>query len=192
MSELEKIRALVEKSSISMGKALRCYWPVINPEFNGLQEANVTFHFAAHAMQDGLHVFPEASNANTMHGHSRIDLLVRGVLDSDEIAVLVEAKKLFSAEKAAEMNKDYNKILGFEFVKPVLQRAPFRDVKRTYGVLLAITQNTANMEWWCSPYPWSQRSWSDLSVNLANACDKGSFKIDCANDQYILFAIYHL
>lgn len=108
MSPVEEINSLVVGAAESLARCLHEYWPVVNPNTNGLQEANLSTHLSSQAMNFGFFAYPEASNAVISHGHSRLDLL----LLSPKIAVLVEAKKLYSAEKTEELVADFEKSSG--------------------------------------------------------------------------------
>ncbi len=191
LSKIEKIQELIKRSACSLGSAVQHYWPVINYEKNGLQESNLTIHFAAHAMGLGLHAYPEASNGNNIKGHSRVDLLVKGVLNEENISILVESKKLFSAEKAQEICNDFEKIKAFEFVRIMSGEADNENTS-AYGVLLAITSREVNAAWWNEPYPYDNGSWDSLGEILKIANVKGFFEIPCHQSQYILYAIYKL
>lgn len=180
------------QSARTLEAAVKHHWPVVNPERNGLQESNLTIHFAARALQEGLHVYPEASNHNTDDGHSRVDLLVKGRLAGTDLTILVESKKLFSAGKAAEMYADYGKMC--KFVSTETQDASLEreiDALR-FGLLLAITASVHNKDWWIEPYSYDGKSWDALAGVLTEACEKGSYEIAGLYPQHILYAVFQL
>lgn len=191
MSKISRIREFISLSAGSLGEAIQHYWPVINYEKNGLQESNLTIHFAVHAMGAGLHAYPEASNGNYTDGHSRVDLLVRGLLDQDYVTILIESKKLFSAEKAQDICRDYAKIKAFEFVRRTNEETR-KSESTAYGVLLAITSRESNAAWWQKPYLYDDGAWDNLGTILKGAGDRGVFEVSGLQHQYILYAIYAL
>ncbi|MCQ6256688.1 hypothetical protein [Pseudomonas sp. Q11] len=192
MSEVAAIRNLVMQSARTLEAAVKHHWPVVNPERNGLQESNLTIHFAARALQEGLHVYPEASNHNTVEGHSRVDLLVKGSLAGTELTILVESKKLFSAGKAAEMHADYWKMCEFVYARTQDANLEQKIHALRFGLLLAVTASVQNKDWWIEPYPYDGKSWDALAGVLAKACDKGSYEIAGLYPQHILYAVFQL
>lgn len=188
MSPIEEINGLVVEAAKSLKRCLDEYWPVVNPDSNGLQEANLTTHLATQAMSNGFFAYPEASNADISFGHSRADML----LLSPKMAVLVEAKKLYSAEKAGELVADFRKIERFSFVGDDSQSFPAAEIPK-YGLLLAITTSKANMEWWNEPYDWdSGASWDKLKAVLETAVLRSSVELSLKRTQYVLYAVFEM
>jgi hypothetical protein len=192
VGEIAAITDLILQTSQALEEAVTAHWPVIYAERNGLQESNLIIHLAARALRSGLHAYPEASNHNVVKGHSRVDLLIRGNLAGIDVAVLVEAKKLFSAGKAAEMHRDYLKMIDFAHAPPISSDELNQLPRAEFGVLLAITADINNREWWNEPYPYDGKSWDGLGDVLQTACARGSFEITGLYPQYILFAIFRL
>lgn len=193
MSHLKLIIDLVEASARSLEKGLHAYWPVVFPENNGLQEANLTTHMASEALSRGFFAYPEASNANTSSGHSRVDLMLLRGTGQPKLAILVEAKKLYSSEKAGEMLSDFEKISRFQFVDDS-RHVRIESQMTKYGVLLAITTSAANRAWWDQPYEWdSGASWDRLKAVLEQASYRSSIEFNvCDRPQYILYAVFEL
>jgi len=182
---IDDIDTLVDGMGNSLDRALQHYWPVANPERNGLQEANLTYHFAAQCLAAGLYVYPEASHGQISDGHKRVDLLVRGSIGSQNASIIVESKKLFSSEKAASMAGDIEKINGFVFPDLPPPNEP------VYGLLLAITENPENAEWWDQPYECGIDSWDFLMKSLARMkAVTRVLSIKAKRPQFILTAIY--
>ncbi|WP_460044449.1 hypothetical protein [Pseudomonas sp. S2_H01] len=192
VSEILAIKDLVRQSAEALQDAVQHHWPVVNPERNGLQESNLTIHFAARALSAGLHVYPEASNHNVVDGHSRVDLFVKGQIGGNDVAILVESKKLFSAGKAAEMHADYQKMQNFQFANSQGANLEKEQGCLRLGVLLAVTADVNNKDWWIEPYPYDGRSWDRLAGVLTKACDKGSYEITGLYPQHILYAVFRL
>lgn len=179
------INEILNETRDALEAAINSYWPVVNPEKNGLQEANLTFYFAAQCLSHGMHVYPEASHGDSSQGHRRVDLLVRGRAGSDNAVFLVESKKLYSAEKAREIASDIRKICEFGFTDSVASG------EAVFGVILAITVNPEIAEWWAAPYECSTESWNMLARML---CDTKSItavhEIDARYKQYMLLAVF--
>jgi len=192
VNEIFAIRDLVRQSADALQEAVKHHWPVINPELNGLQESNLTLHFAARALSAGLHVYPEASNHNVVDGHSRVDLFVKGQLSGNNVTISVESKKLYSAGKAAEMWADYQKMQTFEFAKTNAANLENGKDGLRFGVLLAVTADVRNKDWWVEPYAYDGKSWDMLADVLAQAFDKGSYEITGLYPQYLLYAVFKL
>jgi hypothetical protein len=108
------------------------------------------------------------------------------------VAILVESKKLFSAGKAAEMYADYQKMQKFQFAKSQGSNLEKEQGYLRLGVLLAVTADVNNKDWWIEPYPYDGRSWDRLAGALAKACDKGSYEITGSCPQHILYAVFQL
>ncbi|MGR4068636.1 hypothetical protein [Billgrantia sp. C5P2] len=192
MSDLQEVEKLLMAAIQSLEEGLEEYWPVINPDKNGLQEANLTTHLAHQALISGFYAYPQASNANIQTGHSRVDLLLLRKAKKTKIIVFVEAKKLFSSEKALELVSDFEKICRFHFVQDRLQQDDGLDVIK-YGVLLAITTSSANKEWWDHPYDWdSGASWDKLKGVIESAGIRSSVTLPVRRNQHVLYAIYEL
>ncbi|MGO5000121.1 hypothetical protein [Oceanisphaera sp. W20_SRM_FM3] len=188
MSPIEDINRMVVDAAKSLEMSLHKYWPVVNPNNNGLQEANLTIHLASQAMNHGFFAYPEASNADTCHGHSRLDLL----LISPKVAVLVEAKKLYSAEKAGEMVDDFGKIKRFSFLDDDKKGFMLATIPK-YGLFLAITDDKKKMEWWNEPYDWvSGSSWDKLKTVLETAVLRTSIELSAKRPQYVLYAVFEI
>ena len=193
MSELKLIKELVEASAKSLERGLREYWPVVNPDKNGLQESNLTTHLASEALRRGLFAFPQASNADSAFGHSRADLMLLDTNGAQKMVLLVEAKKLYSPEKAGEMVSDFEKMSRFKFVTD----SPDTDIGdgvAKYGMLLAITTDPSNMQWWNQPYDWDcGASWDKLKSVIEMANLKSSIEFSVRNrSQYILYAVFKM
>lgn len=193
MSYIKVITDLVEASAGSLERGLQEYWPVVFPEKNGLQEANLTTHLASEALIRGFFAYPQASNADTGIGHSRVDLMLLRDVGATKLALLVEAKKLYSPEKAMELVYDFEKLSRFRFVNDAPHPSLDQDTAK-YGMLLAITTSEGNMEWWNQPYEWdSGASWDKLKVVLEKAIRRSSMKLSVRNrPQFILYAIFDL
>ncbi|KMQ74054.1 hypothetical protein Msub_10225 [Marinobacter subterrani] len=176
----------------SLEVGLEEYWPVVNPDKNGLQEANLTTHLAHKALNSGFYAYPQASNAHFEAGHSRVDLLLIRKTERIKTAVLVEAKKLYSSEKALELVSDFEKIRRFRFVPDRIQKgADLETVK--YGLLMAITTSSANMEWWNDPYDWDfGASWDKLKAIIETAALRSSVTLPARRHQYVLYAVFEL
>lgn len=193
MSHLKVIAELVDASVKSLEAGLQEYWPVVFPEKNGLQEANLTTHLASQAISHGFFVYPQASNGDISLGHSRLDLMLLRASGAAKLALLVEAKKLYSPEKAGEMVSDFEKISRFQFVTDTPHRNLGPEVER-YGMLLAVTTDVSNMQWWNEPYEWdSGGSWDKLKAVLEKASLRSSVEFAARNrPQYILYAVFDL
>lgn len=192
VSPLEAIRNLVLSSVQSLERGLQAYWPVVNPDENGLQEANLTTHLASEALARGFYAYPEASNAAFDAGHSRIDLLLLGKVKQSSLAILIEAKKLYSAEKARELVLDYEKISRFQFVPDGERGYPGIEASR-YGLLLAITTDPEYMEWWNEPYGYDAgASWDSLKVVIERADLRASVTLAARRPQYVLYAAFRM
>lgn len=186
------IQRLVEASVQSLAGSIGQYWPVVNPERNGLQEANLVTHLAAVGLAKGGYAYPEASNGNTELGHSRIDLLLLWQMEQARLALLVEAKKLFSADKAAELVSDFEKMQRFAFVRDG-QLESFQAPQAMYGLLMAVTTSAENSRWWEDPYEWDAgASWDRLKEVLEQAGIRAAIKLEGPRPQYILYALYRL
>ena len=193
VSYLKAIIDLVEASARSLEKGLHEYWPVIFPEKNGLQEANLTTHMASEALNRRFFAYPQASNADISLGHSRVDLMLLRAIGKSRLAILVEAKKLYSPEKAGELVGDFEKISRFRFVNDSPHQSIGTKITR-YGVLLAITTDAANKEWWNQPYEWDcGASWDRLKAVLEKASLRSSIEFSVRDrTQYILYAVFEL
>lgn len=186
MDNFKKIENLVKKSAELLGRSLDKYWPVVNPGMNGVQEANLTLHLASQAIGCGFFVYPEASNANSTRGHSRVDLLIL----SSDMVILVEAKKLYSSEKAEELVIDFEKAKNFLFVNDG-QDISLLEKKPKYILLLAITSEEVNKKWWNNPYSWdSGGKWDKLKSVLDKATFRSSIDLLSKRKQHILYAIF--
>lgn len=191
MSELKKVEALMHGAAESLARSLKLYWPVVNPDKNGLQESNLTTHLASQALKSGFNVYPQASNADLAKGHSRIDLLLLGSTPQNKIAVLVEAKKLYSAEKAGEMVSDYEKICSFQFVKDKYGCDVNANTQKI-ALLLAITEKPENSSWWEAPYECKSGGWNALKSVLDAADARKSIHLKAAREQYVLYAAFKI
>lgn len=192
VSPLEAIRSLVLGSAESLERGLQAYWPVVNPDSNGLQEANLTTHLASEALARGFHAYPQASNAAFDAGHSRIDLLLLGKVEQSRLAILIEAKKLYSAEKARELVSDYKKISRFQFVPDGERGHPCAETIK-YGLLLAITTDPEYMAWWNEPYDYDAgASWDSLKGVIERADLRASVTLAARRPQYVLYAAFRM
>lgn len=191
MDSIQVIVGLVESAARSFERGLDVYWPVVNPDKNSLQEANLTLHFGCAALNAGLHVYPEASNSDVLGGHSRIDLLVFGDILGEQSAVLVEAKRLYSSEKAAELVSGYNKILKFAFVED--GSTANNSVFKRFGLLLALTTREEDAKWWRQPYKYDYgASWDALMDVLESSRESNYIEINARRKQYLLYAVFSL
>jgi hypothetical protein len=184
------VSGIIDETCKLMSDGLAHYWPVINAGVNGLQEANLTYHFAAECLRRRMHVYPEASHGAPSNGHRRFDLLVIDPNHTPNTTFIVETKKLFSSGKAREIVDDIDKILSFERAISSTDKASIPLEKRV-GVLLAITQREDVAEWWCDPYPYGS-GWDRLRDKLIVV----SAKMDCKTiegvliKQHILYATF--
>jgi hypothetical protein len=192
MNEILKvIDALIGKAAESFETSLKSYWPVANPDYNSLKEANLTFHLAIAASHEGLLIYPEASSNDI---NQRIDLLLRGHIAEQNVSILIEAKRLYSAEKAREVVTDYYKIINFRFVNDAALRDSLIQTTINYGVLLTLSTQVDHATWWLDPreYIDDTGSWHELrSILLGETIIKRGFReIKAARDQYIMYAIF--
>ena len=194
MSQVDFIETMVNASVSSLERGLLQYWPVVNPESNGIQEANLTLHLASVALNLGFSAFPEASNGDFHQGHSRADLLLINRDENMKMAILVEAKKLYSAQKATEMASDFEKMVEFKFVPDKGGKSLEDNLKNhKYGLLLAITQHEDYLDWWEKPYEYdSGGSWDLLKDVIKAAKKRGVIKMPNLDYQYVLYAIFQL
>lgn len=177
-----EIEKLIVESTKTLKKSLDNYWPVINPEKNGIQEANLTYHLAHACMNKGLFCYPEASDYTNKEGNKRVDLLVNGKLKSDSTTFLVESKKLYSSEQALRMFKDFSKMKQFSPVSNEINRPK-------YAVLLAVTVSLDNAEWWNTPYLSDSKDWDALTEVLLSCEIHKHVSIDTQYKQHIVYAI---
>lgn len=192
MSEILKvIEALIEKAAESFATSLESYWPVANPDKNSLKEANLTFHLAIAAAREGLLIYPEASSNDV---NQRIDLLLRGHIAEQNVSILIEAKRLYSAEKAREVVTDYYKISNFKFVNDAALGDSLIHTTTNYGVLLTLSTQVDHATWWLDPreYIDDTGSWHELrSILLGETIIKRDFReIKAARVQYLMYAIF--
>ncbi len=181
-STVKEIESLIKSSTETLRKALGNYWPVINPDKNGIQEANLTYHLAHACMKKGLNCYPEASHAINHEGNKRVDLLVNGKLNNKVCTFLVESKKLYSSEQALKMFDDFNKMSQFIPVNSDIS-AP------KYAVLLAVTVSDENAEWWTTPYKSDGKGWTELMESLEKCEMHDNILIETQYKQHIVYAI---
>lgn len=191
MSISEEIQKLVRSAAESFGDGLKEYWPVINPDQNSLKEANLTFHFGAQCLNHGMRIYPEASHADASQGHKRVDLLAKGKFGGKESFLIVESKRLYSAEKAREIVADYGRINTFTFLKDPCNNSDSPFLAKRHGLLLALTTNQEYADWWKEPAEYDQGgSWDQLMAVLNRATSKGYYLIETTRPQYFLFAFF--
>ncbi|KEQ15924.1 hypothetical protein GZ77_05350 [Endozoicomonas montiporae] len=136
-------------------------------------------------MQYGLLCYPEASHGYNKNGNKRIDLLVNGDIEGQEVTFLVEAKKMYSSEQASKMFCDFQKMKIFAPVSDSIK-------KPEYAVLLAVTVSSSNAEWWSNPYECSSNGWNQL-MGALNQCEvHGTIMLDTQYRQHIVYAIAKL
>ena len=189
---VNEIINLVTKSKYSLEKSLSKYWPVVNPEKNGLQEINLTMHIAAMALSNEMMIYPEASDNNTENGNKRVDLLVKGKVDNKPAFILFESKKLFSAEKAGEMVSDLEKMRNFKYVVSDVSTENDTKGMDKYYVLLALTVSDDIKDWWCEPaqYDMDNNDWDKLREKLLETDTKGFVDVNAMQRQYVLYAVF--
>jgi hypothetical protein len=154
------IKALKDTAS-SLEEHLQLFNPVINPEKNGIQEANLTMQFAHQCLSNGWFVYPETSNVarNSIDDKChRIDL---HVICKEQFILTVEAKKLYSVEKAKEILSDLKRArtLNYQHKHNHLPH---------YVLILAVTESSNNANWWCASEDWRNISptWKELGETL--------------------------
>lgn len=160
------------------------YNPVINPEKNGIQEANLSLHFAHQCMSRDWYVFPEASNFTCCNnGNARVDLHV--IVDNKYI-LTVEAKKLHNTTTGASLVEDFWRATTIEY-KHDYNHLPH------YVVLLAVTEKNDNVNWWCQSHNWinEHSTWKELAEVLERKGIVRSMEVmnDGNRNHYFLYAI---
>ncbi|MEZ8141859.1 hypothetical protein [Enterovibrio sp. FF113] len=154
------LEALVNTAT-SLEKHLRLFNPVINAEKNGIPEANLITQFAHQCLNNGWFVYPETSNVvrNSHDGKPiRIDL---HVICEGQFMLTVEAKKLYSIEKAQEMLSDFKRAQTLNYLHD-------HNNLPHHVLLLAVTEITSNANWWCASENWDNISptWKELAEIL--------------------------
>lgn len=187
---MNEIVNLVKSASDSLEKSLSQYWPVVNPDKNGLQEINLTMHVAAKALESEMMIYPEASHNTEGDGHKRIDLLVKGDIEGKQSFILFESKKLYSAEKAHKMASDLDKMEKFELVDSDIFTN--NNNYNKYFTLIALTVREDIKDWWCKPgqYDNDNNDWDKLREKLLKTDTKGFFEIKAMRKQYVLYAVF--
>lgn len=191
MSIGKEIQKLLKNAAGSFGDGLEEYWPVINPNQNSLKEANLTFHFGAQCLNRGMKIYPEASDADASQGHKRVDLLVKGKSEGKDFFLIVEAKRLYSAEKAREIVADYGRIKEFTLLDDHCNNSARPFLAKKHGLLLALTTRQEYADWWTEPADYDQGgAWDQLMEILNSATSKGYHVIETTRPQYFLFAFF--
>lgn len=184
---VEHLVSCVEATARRLSAALARYWPAMgNSE---IAEANLVVNLAATLVAKEMHVLAEVPFLGRPNEHG--DLFAM----NNQYAVLVEAKRLYHAGKAAELAMDYRRALGSELPHYVGSQAP-QPVALACAV--ATTWQPQIQGYWCSDErvaPGGARGWRALleDVLLAPSVRRiGSFEIQTCQDwgtQHLLYVV---
>lgn len=167
--DIQGLQRIVRTGLFSLANSLASYWPPYGDK--GMAERNLTGHVAAAFLAEGFDAYfevPLADNSESYDTTERIDALF--ISYQHEIFIVVEAKKLYGAEKANEIIKDIGRIKAFELQEQNI------DIQNSYGLILAETWDIETAEWWISYNdsldPNGEFRWNDLRNKLQELKDK--------------------
>jgi hypothetical protein len=150
------VARLVRRSANLMAESLWEYWP--SNGNNEIPERNVSLHLGVALQQAGYRLYAEAHAKGATD--KRIDLLAFN--PETAVTVLAECKRLYSAEKCAEMVEDLERLRSFVPLEAHLG-------SKSFGVLAATTWNHKLAQWWSiadAPPPTNSDSWKALRAGL--------------------------
>lgn len=218
---IEIFANLVERTCELQSRSLKLYWPSFNAESNGVQEANLIAHLSMACSElFGEEIpygnFGEASNSGRTDRNSRLDQLIyfprttkEGLcpLPGSPQILMIEAKKLYSSEKAKNVFDDIQKMADFRPVENVQQINDKRrwpklpdDTKR-YGMALCVTEKKHIADWWQAKeiegapkharHPGTE-NWEELGKELVKSLRRKSLKLYHSQDRphYLLYALF--
>jgi hypothetical protein len=159
MNERE-LQHMVVKASGSLANSLVEYWP--SEGNNEFCEQNAVMHLACILNNSGFCVYGECHFKGGTD--KRLDLLA--LRSKDAAQIMVEAKRLYSAEKVAEIIDDVNRLVNFRLIDKELDGV----LKDKFCVLLATTWNDGYAQWWSSANgeePTDNANWAKLNGHPA-------------------------
>ncbi|MCE0495758.1 hypothetical protein [Vibrio salinus] len=179
----------INATAAALEQHLKVNTPVINPEKNGIQEANLTFHFASQCLQKSWLIYPEASNFSvdgrpkSRKKHARVDL---HVIVENRFIMTVEAKKFFDIDSGNGLIEDFKRAQSIKYEHRF-------DELPHYILLLAITEKDNWEGWWRDSQidENSSETWKDLSQILeSEGIVRSSLAIDDNRKKhYLLYAL---
>ncbi|HHH31755.1 MAG TPA: hypothetical protein ENK57_25865 [Polyangiaceae bacterium] len=171
-----------------LSEDLQQFWPA-TPK-NEMAEANLVLHLGAVLRARRFRVFAEVPLVGERTAH--IDLLAF----NDELAIAVEANRLFNTDKADEMASDFERVMDGQLpTYEGSQRIP--NTARLVGLIVASTWQTSIRDWWLAEdqriAPGVGAGWGRLSDALDAADgDVGVLQIqddpDGSRTQWLLYA----
>lgn len=186
-SVIRDVTESIKATAKELERHLKVNTPVMNSDINGIQEANLTFHFSHQCLLKGWLIYPESSNftnSNSSKSRERVDL---HVIDTDKFILTVEAKKFFDATSGEQIIADFERSENIEYDHQY-NHLPH------YSLLLAVTEKQGWEDWWLHSqknYTNSSNTWVNLSQILEG---EGMEKSSCVMDDdrkkhYLLYAV---
>jgi hypothetical protein len=163
---VEFFAQVAKRAAVQLDRALDCFYPVEGN--NDVPEALTATYLAFQLRDSGYFVYPQAQCSGLVSNH--IDF---AAIDPVGCTVLlVEAKKLYSSEKAQSLGQDWQRLQTASIT------SEFRQVPhgcRYFACLLATTWDESYRDWWAGPSrpdaPGRQSgtAWADLKHALDGA-----------------------
>ena len=192
----ETLREILKDTSDSLREALAYWWPAQGN--SDVAEAMYILHFGAMLHRHGWLTYAEVQVGGSPDQH--IDLVA--VNEARQWILKVEAKQLYSAEKARWLGMDWGRLKTAHL--PSQHRPLPRDFQQ-YGCVLAscwADQNKPYIDWWIGDLahdtPMGARrtaDWAALYCALREANDRGvrgAFSVHSEDQAWLLYAVVPL
>lgn len=176
------INRVIQQAAQNFADSLSAFYPSYGR--NGMNERNLTFQLAnAFGARNNAHAFMEVPFLNplTQRYEYRIDCM----LFDKERVFFVEAKRLFTPKKAAQLRIDFQR-MGTENLAPVLEKfvAPSTKARTVYRLILAETWHKNIVSWWRMED--STRAWDNSWL----PDDRGVVEVKTFDNQRTLYWLY--
>lgn len=138
-SSSDFFRELATRTAEELDKAFACYYPVEGD--NDVSEALTAMYFAFQLRDKGFRIYPQVQCTGAIHDH----LDMAAIHPGSKTVLLIEAKRLYSSERAALLGQDWQRLRGS------IITSKLRSIARGYryfACLLATTWDEKYRNWW--------------------------------------------